>query len=176
LEHSLSRLPAPVAEVAGILRYRLLFLLVAAFVTGAYTVLLPFSFTQRLSLENWHYLTPELAAFSIAFGLLIALTLTVQVYAMSRVMQVNGQALTVGAVIASLLPNMLCCTPIVPTLLAVFGFSTVSIYGLSGRIQSFFALNDTYILLASLILLAGSAIWSVRRVSTAACLRHEECC
>lgn len=176
MQDSLSHLPGPVAEIVVTPRYRLLFLLVATVVTVAYTILLPFSFTQRLSLENWRYLSPELAGFGIAFGLLLALIVTVQAYAMSRVTQGNGHALTAGAVVGSLLPNILRCTPIVPTLLAVFGLSTAGIYGLSGHIQSFFALNDIYILLASLILLAVSAVWSVRRVSTAACLADGECC
>lgn len=176
MEYSVSHLPASVADIAAVPRYRLIFVLVAAAVTVIYSILLPFSLTQRLSVDNWHNLTPELTVFSLAFGILIAFIVTVQVYAMSRIVRGSGQALTVGAVLASLLPNMLCCTPIVPTLLAIFGLSTVSVYGLSGRIQSFFAINETVILLTSLILLAGSAVWSVHRVSVAACLTDKECC
>ncbi len=176
MERSLLRLPTPIPEVVGAPRYRVLFLVIAALVAFLYSILLPFPFTQRLSLANWHYLNPELTGFSLAFGLLIGWIVTLQVYAVSRLAQEHGQTLTLGAVLGSLLPSMLCCTPVVPTVLALFGLSTVSIYGLSGRIQSFFALNERYILLASLVLLAGSALWSLRQLRTAACMTEGDCC
>jgi hypothetical protein len=156
--------------------YRLLFLVLAASVAFLYSILLPFGFTQRLSLDNWQYLDNELIGFSLAFGLLIAWIVTLQVYAVSRLTQGRDQTLTFGAIVGSLLPSMLCCTPVVPTVLAVFGLSTVSIYGLSGRIQSFFALHERSIMLASLVLLVGSALWSMRKLRTAACLTEGDCC
>ncbi len=45
------------------------FALVAAAVALGYSILLPFAFTQRLSLHNWRYLDARYLAFSVAFGL-----------------------------------------------------------------------------------------------------------
>ncbi|GAC1397014.1 MAG: hypothetical protein NVSMB52_10670 [Chloroflexota bacterium] len=170
MDLSLQRIPAPIPDVFAVPWYRLFFLGIAASVSFLYSIFLPFALTQRLSLSNWHYLSTEWTGFSIAFGLLIGWIVTLQVYAVSRVAQGRGQTLTLGAVVGSLLPSMVCCTPVVPTLLALFGLSTVSIYGLSGRIQSFFALHERYIMLASLLLLVGSALWSMRKLRTSACL------
>jgi hypothetical protein len=153
-----------------------LFVVITALVAFLYSILLTFPFTQRLSLANWHYLNPELTGFSLAFGLVLGWIVTLQAYAIGRLAQGHGQGLTFGAIVGSLLPSMLCCTPVVPTVLALFGLSTVSIYGLSGRIQSFFALHERYILLASLVLLLGSALWSLRQLRTAACLIEGDCC
>lgn len=175
MEHSLPRLPAPIPDVFAVPWYRLLFLVLATLVAFLYSILLPFGFTQRLSLDNWHYLDAEQIGFSFAFGLLIGWIVTLQVYAVRRLARGRGQTLTFGAIVGSLLPSMLCCTPVVPTVLAVFGLSTVSIYGLSGRIQSFFALHERSIMLASLLLLVCSALWSMRKMRTASCMTEGDC-
>jgi hypothetical protein len=69
---------------------QVIFVAVAAVVALGYSILLPFAFTQRLSLHNWHYLDGRYLAFSLAFGLSIGWLLTVQLYAMRRVMRLRG--------------------------------------------------------------------------------------
>lgn len=160
----------------GTLRYLLLFAVTAALTALFYSILLPFQYTQAFSFANWQYLNGELLAFSLAFGLLLGLTLTFQVYAMRQLVVRRSSGLSVGALIASMLPSMLCCTPVIPTILAMVGLSTVGIYGTSGVIQSFFAHQETLFLLASLVLLVLSALWSLRLVRQSRCLVGGECC
>jgi hypothetical protein len=167
---------AVLGQVLGRSRYRLLFVIVASLVTMLYSLLLPFQYTQRFALANWRYLNTELLAFSVAFGVLLGITITIQVYAIQQAAARQGSGFTVVALIASIVPSLLCCTPLVPTLLALIGLSTMSIYGTSGLIQSFVARYELAFLLGSVGLLLLSVGWSLRLVSTARCVREGGCC
>lgn len=145
------------------------FLAAALFMAGLYTVLLPAASTQEVSLANWHYLDPELLFFSGAYGVLFAAAIMLQWRSMRRVQDRSGRSLGVAAFVGSLLPNMFCCTPIVPTLLALLGFSTVGIYGISGGVQSFFANEEIFFLVGGMILLLISIVWSLRVLRRSAC-------
>src|SRR5712691_6060304 len=63
------------------------FVLVAIAVGVAYSVLLPYSFTQRVSWHNWHYLDSRYVMFSVAFGVATGWIVAVQTYAMRRVIE-----------------------------------------------------------------------------------------
>lgn len=156
----------------GILREsggRVLFGAVAVGVAFLYTLMLPAAHTLRLSFANWRYLDAQDAAFSAAFGLLAGWVVSVQLYAARRLASRRGQTAGGVALLLSVLPNMLCCTPVVPTLLALGGISTLGIYQLSGRIQSFFAHQELAFLGGGLLLLLASAVWSTRVVARSAC-------
>ena len=157
-------------------RYRGLFAATATLVTLVYTILLPFQYTQRLSVANWRYLDGELAIFSLLFGLLLAWLLTANVYSLRALARRSNSSASLGAVLGSLLPSLLCCTPAVPTVLGVVGISSIGIYEWSGRIQSFFARWELYFLLASAGILLASALWTSRLIWTAACLRDSGEC
>lgn len=165
------------AAPSGILHQpggRVLFGSVAVGVALLYTLMLPAAYTQRLSFANWRYLDARDVAFSAVFGLLVGWVVSAQVYA-ARLLVRSGHATGGVALLLSLLPNMLCCTPVVPTLLALGGVSTVGIYQLSGRIQSFFAHQEWTFLSVSLLLLLASAVWSTWLVARGACLDSEAC-
>lgn len=146
------------------------FAVLAAAVTLLYTLLLPFEFTQRLSFANWAFLTGPLAAWSVALGVGMAFVLTVQFSALRQLAAARSTTLTGVALVASLLPSFLCCTPIIPTVLAFGGLSAVSIYGTTGTLQYFFAAHQTAFLASSLALLVLTGWWAVRRVARAQCL------
>lgn len=146
------------------------FLLLAAAVTLLYTLLLPFQFTQRLSFANWAFLTLPLAAWSVALGIGMAFVLTVQFSAVRRLAATRSTKGTGVALVASLLPGFLCCTPMIPTVLAFGGLSAFSLYRTSGTLQYFFAVNQTAFLAGSLALLALTGWWALRRVARAQCL------
>lgn len=158
---------------------RVTFLALAALITTAYTVVLPFAFTQRLSLANWHFLTGRLLLFAVALGTGMALVLTVQIYAIRRAVAARrlagGGALGGLALTVSLLPTFLCCTPVIPTVLATFGLSAVGVYSTTGTLQRFFDANQTPFFAASLALLAATGWWSLRRVAAARCLDPAGC-
>jgi hypothetical protein len=158
---------------------QVLFVLLAAAITIGYTITLPFAVTQRWSLVNWQFLTGRLLAFAIALGVGMALVLTVQVFALRRAAAARraaaGGAMSGFALVVSLLPTFLCCTPIIPTVLATAGLSTVSVYSTTGSLQHFFAVHETAFFAASLALLAGTGWWSIRRLARAECLSGAGC-
>lgn len=142
---------------------------VAMVFAAAYSLLLPFDFTQQLSFGNWAYLDPYLVAWSLVLGILMGLLITIQVRAMKEVASAGSSSLTGFAFLASLLPSFLCCTPIVPTILAVLGFSSLGLYRTTGTIQHFFATSQTLFLVASLVLLVVTLFWSTHRYARAQC-------
>lgn len=166
-----------VGEVLGSPGRRAGFVVAAAAVALLYTILLPFNYTQRFELANWHYLDASLLAWSIVLGVGMALVVCVQVYAIRRVARARAAAGAAGgvAVVASLAPSFLCCTPIVPSLLAFVGVAGVGLYGTTGAVQHFFAVSQSEFLAASLAVLALSGWWGLRKVAGAACLPGDGC-
>ena len=58
-----------------------------------------------------------------------------------------------GAMLSTLVAPSICCSPLVPTVLALFGASTPQIFGLTGRIQGFVAAYELQILTIALALM-----------------------
>jgi hypothetical protein len=164
-------------EVLGSPGRRIAFGLVSAGVALAYTILLPFEYTQRLELANWGYLSAYLVAWAIVLGLGMGLVLSVQVYAMRRVARARAASGAVGglAFLASLAPSFLCCTPIIPTVLAFVGVSGLGLYGTTGALQHFFAVHQAEFLSASALLLAATCWWGLRKVANATCVSEDGC-
>jgi hypothetical protein len=154
-------------------RNRALLTAAAAAITFAYTILLPYNFTQRLSLANWAFLTPGLLAWSLVLGAGMAFLVVVQVHATRQAVAARAGAVGGLAFVASLLPSFLCCTPIIPTLLAFAGLSAVSLYGTTGALQYFFAVHQTPFLVGSLAVLVLAAWSALRKLARAACLAGE---
>lgn len=154
---------------------RMLLVILAAAISFLYTILLPFDFTQRLSFANWHYLTPYLFGWSVFIGLGMALVIVLQVHAMRVIGSSKSWTLGGFAFIGSILSSFLCCTPIIPTLLAFIGMSAVSVYGTTGALQHFFATNQTELLSGSAVLLAISVCWALRSIARADCLSEAGC-
>lgn len=138
--------------------------------TTAYILVLPFSYTLRLSFANWDYLTPELGAFAVAFGVLLAWVVICQVYTVRRAAgRARGSGTTLVGAVVGVLPSIVCCTTLVPTLLGLLGASAGTGFGTSVGIQAFFALHRTWFLVAGVVLLGASAGWATRRVRRAGC-------
>lgn len=139
-------------------RLRGLFLASAAGIALLYGVFLPEVETQRLALSNLRLLTPLWAAFSAGFGVVLGWILTVQAWAAAQVAHpASGGGWL--AVAGSALPNLLCCTPLLPTALAFLGVPATSLWHISGPIQGFLAVHDDWILSFSLALGVASALW-----------------
>ncbi|MGH8996465.1 MAG: hypothetical protein ACRDYB_10620 [Acidimicrobiales bacterium] len=156
---------------------RVVFAVAAAGVGFGYSVLLPFDYTQRISLANWHYLDARYLVFAVLFALGVAWVLTLQLHAMRRIVRAPatdgaGRGGIVGAVASavSLLPSFLCCSPIVPTIVGLFGLSAATRLHTTGRIQYFFATKQTWLLVGALALLVASGLWSTRTLARARCL------
>jgi hypothetical protein len=153
------------------------FLVTTAAVTFVYTILLPFEDTQRVQLANWDYLNASLLTWAIAFGVAMGLVLSVQVYSMRKIVAARAASSAVGGVafVGSLLPSFLCCTPIVPSILAFVGFSGVGLYTTTGLVQHFFAIHQAEFLSTSLVLLGVACWWGLHKVARSSCLGEKTC-
>lgn len=166
------------AATALVLRsraYRALALGLFAASLAFYALTLPAAYTGgyvgRVSLRE---LDLRLGFFAFALAALLSLVLTLNTYALRRADRASrGKALSLGAVLASVLPSSLCCTSVVPSLLVLAGASTPQIFGLTGRIQGFFATHETAILGLALVLLLGGFHLASRNVHSACPLNRE---
>ena len=179
--------PRPWREVtAEVVRDRtgqIVFAAVAVVAGFGYSILLPFDYTQRISLANWQYFGPRYAAFTAAFALGLAWVVTLQVHAMRRIARnaaLSGRPRRGGlagalASAVSLLPSFLCCSPIVPTLVGLLGLPAATRLRTIGTITYFFATKQDWLLAAALAVLAASGLWSTRKLARAGCLA-QDCC
>jgi hypothetical protein len=173
---------AVIREVAGDRVDRIVFAAVAAVAGFGYSVLLPFDYTQRVSFANWQYFGPRYAAFTVAFALGLAWVVTLQAHAMRRIARNatagrprRGGPAGVLAAMVSLLPSLLCCSPVVPTLVGLIGLPAATQLQTTGTITYFFATRQDWLLGGALALLAASGLWSVRKLARAACLARDGC-
>jgi hypothetical protein len=170
-------------EVAADRISRVVFVAATVAVGFAYSVLLPFDFTQRISLANWQYFGPRYAAFTVGLALGLAWVVTLQVHAMRRIARnaaIAGRPRRGGpggavAAVVSLLPSFLCCSPIVPTVVSLIGLPVATQLRTTGTITWFFATQQDWLLAGALAVLAASGLWSTRKLARAGCLA-EECC
>src|SRR5258708_16199622 len=86
----------------------------------------------------------------------------------------GGLTGALGAVV-SLLPSLLCCSPVVPTLVGLIGLPAATQLQTTGTITYFFAARQDWLLGGALALLAASGLWSVRKLARAACLARGRC-
>ena len=120
--------------------YRLLALIIFISALALYLFLLPTAFTAgSIGLISLRYLNAELVIFSLLLAGLLSLSLALNIYAFRSSARRKGSVLTAGALASSLLPSTLCCTPVLPTIMAFLGASAPQIFGLSGRVQGFIA-------------------------------------
>ncbi|PSR37728.1 MAG: hypothetical protein C7B44_02355 [Sulfobacillus thermosulfidooxidans] len=144
-------------------------------ITAFYSLFLPEASTQQLRWQNWHYLTPMMGLYSVGFGMVISWVVVVQWWAMKQTIAFHSQASSMLAVVVSALPNLLCCTPILPSLLAFAGIPLTSLWRISGPIQGFFAIHATAIEGASLLFAVLMAYWATRRMLHGACALQDGC-
>ncbi|MDA8286051.1 MAG: hypothetical protein M0Z42_22735 [Actinomycetota bacterium] len=166
-----------VRQVAADRVDRAVFVAVLVVVGFGDSILLPFDFTQRISFANWRYLDARYLAFTLAFALAMAWVLTLQVHAVRGVLAARSHSvdprrsgpLGALAAVVSLLPSFLCCSPVVPTLVGLFGLSAATRLRTTGTITYFFATEQNLLLLGALALVVASGLWSTRKVARAGC-------
>lgn len=135
-------------------------------VTAFYLVMLPSPAVGGFSLAALQYLKPSLAIAAAALGYGFALAIAINIGAFDRRSH-GAEVVGLGGLLAAVLPGSLCCTSLVPSLLATLGASAPMILGTTGKIQSIFALHEGAFIGASLIGVALSLLLAVRnRVAT----------
>lgn len=130
-------------------------------ITAFYIVMLPSSAVGGFSLVALHYLTPALAVVAVVLGYGFALTLALNASALSQRSRAAG-AVGIGGLLAAVLPGSLCCTSIVPSLLAALGASVPTILGTTGKIASVFAVYENAFIAVSIVGVALSIVLSAR--------------
>jgi hypothetical protein len=135
-------------------------------VTLLYFVVLPSSTVGGFSLLALHYLTPSLALAAAALGYGFALAIAINASSWAQRSR-TAEAVGLGGLLAGILPGSLCCTSIVPSLLAAFGASVPTVLGTTGKIASIFAVYEDAFIATSIAGVALSVVLAARsRVSS----------
>ncbi len=158
-----------ILSVLKIRRYLLAFIAVSLISLAIYSYLLAGS-TLNLG-------TPKIAlgldAYALAASLSISLLLSLSIV-LSTFSALNGAAagakVGLSAIVASIAPVSLCCTPVIPTMLAAFGASTTTIIGATGALQGPFATYEPLFIAVSIVLLLLSVFLASRRIARC-CIR-----
>ncbi len=146
-------------------RYRYLALGVFLPALALYLLTLPATYTGGvIGLASFHYLTVEFFLFSLVLAALLSLVLTLNLYAFRTSLRRQGVGLSATGVLASLAPSSLCCTSLVPSLLAVVGASTPQIFSVTGLIQGTIARYEVVFLGVALALLFVSLHLAARNI------------
>lgn len=130
------------------------FLVMSFAISSLYVVLLPSLPLGSVNLQVVRFITPFQVAFAVIFGLLLSLVILLNIYS-ARYRVKGAKAITVGSILASAV-NGLCCTPVVPSLIAFFGASSSVVFEYAPPIQAFFEYNYPYFYLLSALLLLFS--------------------
>jgi hypothetical protein len=137
--------------VLGSKKYFIAFFAIAAFAFLAYSYLL-FGSTLNLALPKVFGFSIYLIFVSMMIGVLLSLTIVMNVFAFANG-AVKGGKTGLGAALIALVPGSLCCTSVIPALLAAFGASTATIIRITGTIQGPFAAYETGFIALSIGLL-----------------------
>jgi hypothetical protein len=145
-----------------------IFLGLGSSATAFYLIMLPSSSAGGFSPAALRYLTPPLALAAAVLGYGFALAIAINIGAFSRRSR-SAEAVGLGGLLAAILPGSLCCTSLVPTLLATLGASATTIIGTTGKIQSIFALHESAFIAASIAGVILSVVLAARnRVTSCA--------
>lgn len=137
------------------------FLVAAVF----YAFTLPATYTGgQVGLISLQYLTPLLAAFSVTMAVLVALIVSFTAYSLRLGSSASTSTTTTG-ILGSVLPPILCCSPLLPTIAAVFVGVFPGAFGVSGAVQGFIATYEIEILAVATIVLLYAVLQNAKGVT-----------
>jgi hypothetical protein len=125
-----------------------------------YMILLPSLIIGRITLDALRYITPVELMFSVLMGPMLSLVMAMNVYALRRSKACSRKAVTVSLV-ASILPNGLCCTTVIPTVIGLLSVSSSFLFTVSPTIQAFISRYAVVFYFASLL----SLLYSMQLIS-----------
>ena len=143
-------------------QYVLLLVSLSIILTAIYLVLLPSLPNETISFRFIRFITPLQVLFSILFGSILGLIITLNIYATRLKIKTSKAVLTTAA--TSTLINVLCCTPLIPSILIFLGASTPILFAYSPPIQSFFEQNYTYFYIASFFIFFASFHYTSKNI------------
>ena len=138
-----------------------------------YLFTLPATYTGgRIGLVSLQFLTLKLVIFSLVMAILIALIISFisfMVLSFKNSKGINKSVIT-GGFLGSILPPLLCCSPLIPSFVGIFGAVVPGVFGFSGAIQGFIAVNEDYILFGAILLLLFSVVKTAKsEIGRASC-------
>ncbi|MCL4399286.1 hypothetical protein M1293_02145 [Candidatus Parvarchaeota archaeon] len=125
-----------IKKVIKVKEYASVFLILSVAIFTLYFYLLESSATGIIDFKGYYIYFDLLSA--VIISILVSLVITLNVYSY-RIRTKTSKRLALSSIIGAILPSSLCCTSIVPSLMAVFGFSTSFIIGNTGKVQSVFS-------------------------------------
>lgn len=136
--------------------------LVAAVV---YAFTLPATYTGgRVGLVSLRYLTPLLASFAVVMAGLLAVIVSFTAYSL-RLGASASTTTTTSGIAGSVLPPILCCSPLLPTLAAALVGVFPGALGVSGWLQGMIATYEIEILTGATLLLAYAVLQNAKSVT-----------
>ncbi|MCL4389419.1 hypothetical protein M1397_02280 [Candidatus Marsarchaeota archaeon] len=143
-------------------RYVFLLVLLSAVFTAIYLVLLPSLPNGTINPLFIKFITPTQIIFSFIFGIMISLMIVLNIYAAKLKIHTSKGGPIVGVI--GTLVNALCCTPIIPALLAFLGASTPVLFAYSPHIQAFFEHNYPYFYVISLLIFLAAFHYTAKNI------------
>lgn len=129
-----------------------------------YLIILPASSTGgQLSLVNLNYLSPQLGAFAFVMAIMLALIIPMNIKLRNSGQRTHKTGAVIGGA-GGLVGSLLCCSYILPSLIALLGSILPSVTWLDG-VQGFIATHEPLILLISLIVLTYAFLVSIRQLN-----------
>lgn len=105
--------------------------------TFMYMILLPSLLLGKITLKALAYITPVEFVFSVLMGSALSLVLVMNVYALRTTRSTCSRKAVALSIIAGIVPNSLCCTTLIPTVIGLLAVSTSVLFTVSPAIQSF---------------------------------------
>ena len=134
-----------------------------------YLFTLPATFTGgRIGFISLQFLTLKLALFSILMAFFISLVIPFTVFGFKHGIKTSKASVT-GGFLGSVLPPILCCSPFIPTVLALVGATSFAWFGVGGAIQGFIATYETQFFSGATLLLAYATVQSAKSTNKCLC-------
>ena len=152
-------------------RYVATFAVMAIFASIAYSMLFESSLLNLSAQKIAFGLDAYALTASAALGIMLSLSIVLNIFAFSRGNTNHVDKASIGAVITSIAPLTLCCSTIVPSILAVAGIGASTVISTTGVIQGPLAEYEPLLIGISFVLLALSVYITSTKIA-----KNCECC
>ncbi len=123
-----------------------------------YLFILPSTYTGgRIGIISLQFITPMLTLFAFLFAFFLSFIFPFSVYAFRNKISIKNSS-TAGSILSTIIPPLLCCSPLLPTLAALVAGFFPFIFGVSGFIQGFIATYEIQIFTIAVFVLIYS-VW-----------------
>jgi len=150
--------------------YAAAFVIISILIFIVYSVLLQSSALNLSGHKLVLGLDPAALIASIALSTMLSLSIVLSIFAASR-SRGHVSKMGIGAVVTSIVPLALCCSTIIPSVLAAIGMGASAIISTAGYIQGPLAVYEPVLLAVSFVLLALSIYITSRSIA-----KSGECC